>query len=224
MAVRPPKCPFCAEPVKRGASVCRHCGRDFGLLQPLLARIEALEGRLGEPRTEAPADPETRVPSRLARSLLGFGVLIGVMWTSGAYLASFPPRVVADLRILPALVLPPVCLGALVGALARRPWPTLLAAGQVMGLLNLGVVCWILPLSGIGIVWPWTLLIFVVGQPAIFATAAQIAGQVADRPPGRGWLTELFKSASFRIGVVAQLLAQIATIVSFFRLFSSKGG
>jgi hypothetical protein len=81
-----------------------------------------------------------------------------------------------------------------------------------------------LPLSGIGIVWPWTLLIFVVGQPAIFATAAQIAGQVAGRPPGRGWLTELFKSASFRVGVVAQLLAQIATIVSFFRLFSSKGG
>ncbi len=67
-------CPYCAEPVNDGATVCKTCHRDIGLAMSLKEankalekRVQELEAQLAEQSESAPAEPAAPVEELAAR-------------------------------------------------------------------------------------------------------------------------------------------------------------
>jgi len=59
-------CPYCAEEIKDGAVVCKHCHRDFFAVRPLLDKLDQLTKRLDTLETASEAAAARLVPTASA--------------------------------------------------------------------------------------------------------------------------------------------------------------
>lgn len=211
------QCPYCAESIKDGAVVCKHCDRDLTFFKPLFERLSDLEKRVADlPQTsEGTVGPVVDVPALLmvgALCLLSTATTFWAGFTPWRELYKFPFYLVA--------LVPPVLFGLLVGARGYRDGPMrLFNAGFVLGVFDLAAALALLANVQVEINWPWLLVIFIVGQPVIVAAAGWMVERFTVRPPSIPWPRWLLRDARFLLGVLAQISGQILTIHSLTKLF-----
>jgi hypothetical protein len=96
-------CPFCSEEILDTAQVCKHCGRDFLLVRPLLDEIQTLSKRVGAVETQTadladaqqhprrdPKTPRDVLPSLPRASAVTYSVLCVVI--AGLFIAAIVGR------------------------------------------------------------------------------------------------------------------------------------
>ncbi|MBP0464498.1 hypothetical protein J5Y09_11330 [Roseomonas sp. PWR1] len=154
-------CPFCAEPIRAGAVVCRHCRRDISIPLPLMlaqreqkAEIErlreqvtelsaalALVGTAAAP-AEAPAAAARRreMPSWLAPL---FGWCLALALVVGAHWLLVIRTDAAVIVLRAACILLPFAVAAGTPGLWRVPSAPLAVAGLALGLVAVGLMSWV---------------------------------------------------------------------------------
>ncbi|HZL59101.1 MAG TPA: zinc ribbon domain-containing protein [Stellaceae bacterium] len=148
-------CPYCAEDIKPAARVCKHCGRDFFLLQPLLEQVRALGKRIEEieqgftnfaedtkqhvariaGRGIAPTAPVAPWVKQIPAISRKTAVSIGLIWVMAAdYLTNFVlDRGFGWIEL--AIVVGPFVGGFLCRKETKRPLLADLFAGAMLGIV-----------------------------------------------------------------------------------------
>ncbi len=160
-------CPFCAEPIRAGAVVCRHCRRDISIPLPLMlaqreqkVEIERLREQVAElsaalalvgtslPAAEvvaaeapraAPAST-ARLPSWIAPAIgwcVALALVVGAHWL----LVIRTDAAVVVLRT--ACILLPFAVAVTTPGLWRVPAVPLAAAGLVLGIVAVTIMSWV---------------------------------------------------------------------------------
>jgi hypothetical protein len=151
-------CPFCLEPIRPNALVCRHCGRDVAIPMPLLLAqraqaglIEALQRDLAALRAElasrpttgaapdpapAPAGPLPPVgaPSRPPLAPLGLGLAVSFVLVLAAHWFLVIRADVATVVLRAVCIALPFAVAVCVPALGRTALRPLLGGTILLGL------------------------------------------------------------------------------------------
>jgi hypothetical protein len=212
------RCPFCRKSIEDDALVCHHCGRELTFVRPLIERVEALEKRLSAPPRESAA-PAGRPGGVALLVLVGALCLLA---TATTFWAAFTPW--PDLYKVPFYLVglaPPLLFGVLAGVRLTAWGPLrLFNAGLVLGVFDLAAALAILGnVPGVELNWPWILVVFVIGQPVIVASAGWLVERLTAEPLTFAQVKTLLRDTHFLLGLLAQIAGQIVSFQSLKQLF-----